>query len=51
MNDDEEIKSVTTEEQRENFIAQLNEAEDWLYSEESTAAEYRFFFFDICSAG
>lgn len=30
---DEEIAKVTTEEQRESFLSQLTEAEDWLYDE------------------
>src|SRR5690348_10034388 len=35
------VKSFTTEEQRESFIAILNEAEDWLYGEQAAASDYR----------
>ena len=35
---DEEIEKVTTEEQRENHLASLEEAEDWLYTEEGEHA-------------
>lgn len=35
------IEKVTTEEQRNYFREELNTAEDWLYEEETTAAEYK----------
>lgn len=39
----EEVAAVTTEEQRESFVAELNTAEEWLYDEgfDSIASEYR----------
>lgn len=51
ISDNEEVKTVTTEEQRENFIAQLNEVEEWLYSEEATAAEYKAKFKELKKQG
>ncbi|KAL2613653.1 hypothetical protein R1flu_025345 [Riccia fluitans] len=39
----EGVESVSTEEQRDNLRAELNEAEDWLYTdgEDATAAEFK----------
>lgn len=43
VSDSEAIQGVTTEAQREAFVAQLTEAEDWLYGdgEAVEGAEYR----------
>lgn len=43
MESDEGLAGVTTAEQREAFLKQLTEAEDWLYGdgEDVDGAEYR----------
>ena len=40
----EDVAGVTTEDQREAFLGQLTEMEDWLYGEGEAveAAEYRW---------
>lgn len=43
LEDDEDLKAVTSEKQRTKFGAQLEKMEDWLYDdgEKSTAPEFR----------
>ena len=43
LQDDETVAAVTTEKQREQFLAQLNDAEEWLYDagEDAPAAEHQ----------
>lgn len=44
LQDDETVAAVTTEKQREQFLAQLNDAEEWLYDagEDAPAAEHQY---------
>lgn len=49
----EEVAAVTTAEQREAFLAQLTEAEDWLYGEGEAveASEYRYAWLGLSVGG
>ena len=37
LQDDEAVVAVTTDKQREQFLAQLNDAEEWLYEDGENA--------------
>lgn len=43
IQDDESVAAVTTDKQRDQFLAQLNDAEDWLYDagENAPATEHQ----------
>lgn len=44
LQDDESVVAVTTEKQREQFLKQLNDEEEWLYDagEDAPATEHQY---------